>query len=333
MSKAPNQKTKFKQIFSSDNWQDGKKASQASYLQRDDGTKGISFKMGSNVQYMNRPRWGKSIWIDEELNLPSWLKWFIETIKKGYLQLFGKKLQGIDEDKEFYKAKIEELNKSLVELQMRLDEAEKREKDYLDKVEFARKVQNNFNDYKAIFEEFKKLLAESKVSDTGKEEEIKKRIKENRWLLGLECFVEAKNQDVDNQTQIDLHIKTKFNQDMIFEVKSPNIKPFSKDEGSKKRLTISPALADGLSELIIYLRRTDIYSNLKSQGTYGIQKASGYIIIGLDLSQEELEMVNELNFHLYPHIRIISYNDLIANTIRELEIVEGVSKDAKAKVN
>ena len=38
---------KFKPVIEPDNWESGRKVSQASYLQRDDGTKGISFKLGT----------------------------------------------------------------------------------------------------------------------------------------------------------------------------------------------------------------------------------------------------------------------------------------------
>ena len=209
MAATKKEEPKFTPIAEPENWESGRKVSQASYLKRGDGVKAISFKMGTKNQYMKNPRWGKTIWIDEELDLPSWLSWFIKTLKTGYFKLFGKKVVSVDEQKEFYQAKLEELTTQLAETKIRLEEAEKREADFKEKEAFARKVESNLIEYKRIFEEFKKLIAESIASDTGKEEEIKTKIKENRWLLGLECSVEAKNQQVDNQTQIDLHIKTK----------------------------------------------------------------------------------------------------------------------------
>jgi hypothetical protein len=319
---------KFKPISEPENWESGRKVSQASYLQRNDGTQAISFKMGTKNQYMKNPRWGKTIWIDEELDLPSWLNWFIKTLKAGYFKLFGKKVVSVDEQKEFYQAKIEELTTQLAEAKLRLEDAEKREADYKDKVAFAKKVESSLAEYKRVFVDLKKLIDESIKSDVGKEEEIKTKIKDNRWILGLECFVEAKNQQVDNQTHIDLHVKTKYEQNRIFEVKSPNKKPFvRKDKEEKRRLVLSPELADGLSELILYLRRTDLHSNDKNKGNYGVQKASGYILIGKNLDNDEKEMITELNFHLYPHIQIMTYDDLIKNTERELEIIEGLKKN------
>ena len=326
---------KFKPVIEPDNWESGRKVSQASYLQRDDGTKGISFKLGTKNNYMSRPRWAKTIWIDEELDLPLWLNWFIKTLKKGYFTLFGKKVKDIDEEKEYYKTKIEELTRNLAQTQTLLEEAEKREQSFLEKQEYARKVQSNLAEYKTIFGKFKELIEKSKLQDKGEEEKIKTEILNNRWLLGLECSVEAKNQRVDNQTQIDLHIKTKYDQDRIFEVKSPNEKPFIRipNKNNNRRLIITDVLADGLSELVLYLRRTDIHSEQRSKANYGIQKASGYILMGYNLDTDELEMLSEINFHTYPHIQIMTYNDLLKNIERELEIIEGVSKNESNRKN
>jgi hypothetical protein len=320
----------FKELegFKREVWKSGRKVSQVSYLQRKDGTKGISFKMGTVPSYMDRPRFGSTIWIDKELDLPSWLRWFIKTLAKSYLKLFGKKIPEIDEQKEYYKSQVEELAKKLAEAQQKLEEAEKRDEAYKETIEFAKEVTSNLYNYKSIYEDFKKIVQRSKEKNKGKEEEIKRKIKAHQWLLGLECFVEAKNQRVDNQTEIDLHIKTKYGQDRIFEIKSPNIKPLvRKTISGTRRLIISPDLADGLSELILYLRRTDIHSEQKNKGTYGIHKASGYILVGFNLNSEEEEILKELNFHLYPHIQITTYNNLLGNIKQELKIIEILDKN------
>lgn len=321
------QGAKFTPLQEPDKWESGRKISEAAYLQRKDGVKALSFKMGTKNDYMKTPRWGKTLWIDEELDLPSWLAWFIKTLKGGYFKLFGKQVSSVDEQKEFYQAKIDDLTTKLAEAKFSLEDAERREADFKDKIAFAKKVESNLADYKRIFEEFKKIIADSVTGDTGKEEEIKTKIKDNRWLLGLECFVEAKNQQVDNQTQIDIHIKTKYDQDRIFEVKSPNKKPFiRKDKAENRRMVLSPDFADGLSELILYLRRTDLHSDDKNKGNYGIQKASGYILMGRTLQADEIEMVREINFHLYPHIQLMTYDELVKNIERELEIIEGLKQ-------
>ncbi|OIO62261.1 hypothetical protein COT48_03340 [Candidatus Woesearchaeota archaeon CG08_land_8_20_14_0_20_47_9] len=60
------------------------------------------------------------------------------------------------------------------------------------------------------------------------------------------------------------------------------------------------------------------------EGTYGIQKASGVIVIGYNLEDAEKEMVTELNFHLRPHIQIITFNELIENIKQELEVIGSI---------
>ena len=319
-------KQKFKPIGTPEIWEDKNKISKATTLERPGGKKGISVQMGTKVKYMTRPRYGKTIWIDEDLNLPSWLKWFVKTIKKLYYNLFGKGVIFPDENIDFYKTKIEFLTKQLAENQKKLEEMELTQQENEKLLELARKTQVKFNEFSKVYNKFRELVEKSKSENVGHEEKIKSEIKKNMWLLGLECFVEAKNQNIDKQTQIDLHIKTKYNQDRIFEIKSPNLNPFVRKKGDKKRrYTLSPQLADGLSELVVYLRRTDLYSDKRSEGTYGIQKASGYILIGYKIDDEQIRLLKEFNFHLLPHIQIFTYDNLIKNIERELSIIKTVS--------
>ena len=323
-------KSKFKRIGEPEKWQSGQKVSEAQELERDDGTRGISVKIGKKVDYLGRPRYGKTIWIDEELDLPSWLDWFLNTVKKMYLRLFGKKIVGFEDREEFYKAKIALLNEQLAAAQegMKIAEAEKIENRNL--IELASKMKENSVKLDGIFKDFKDLIQNSITEDKGMEEEIKQKIKENPWLLGIECSVEAKNQNIDTQTQIDLHVKTKYNQDRIFELKSPNTKPFvRKNDKEKRRLVISQGLSEALSELILYLERTNIYSNQASEGTYGITKPSGYIILGYQLADEEQRMLKYLNFNLEPHIQILTYDSLEKNTERELGIITQTLKTSE----
>lgn len=316
----------FEQLGPPEEWEKGRKVSKATMLKRkEDGAKGISVQVGSKAKDSNYKRYGKTIWIDEDLDLPDWLGWFIKSVKKLYFKLFGKKILDIDESVEYYHAKVNKLTQELAEAQKRLEDTEAKSEERKQLLELAKKAITDLENYKNTFEEFKKLVDESHSTNKGKEEDIKDKIKANHWLLGLECHVEAKNKNIDIQTQIDLHILTRFGQHRIFEIKSPNIKPFVRKDGdTKKRLIISQELADGLSELITYMRRTDVYSTLKMEGTYGIQKASGVIVIGYKLEDAEKEMLNELNFHLRPHIQIISYDDLIGNIKQELEIIGNI---------
>jgi hypothetical protein len=321
-------KSNFDIIGEPEKWEDKDRFSEAAILNiKRYNKKGISIRSGKKSPYK---RYNLGVWIDEDLDLPSWLNWFIKTVKKLYFKLFSKKISTIDEEVEFYKTKAEKLSKELAETQRRLEESKKKEEERKEILELAQKSIEHLEKYKIIFKNFKELIDNIYKNKLRNEEKIKETIFQNNWLLGLECHVEAKNKSIDTQTQIDLHIKTRFNQDRIFEIKSPNLKPFvRKQRDPKKRLVISSELADGLSELIVYMRKTDIYSSLRTEGVYGIQKASGYILIGYNLDKTELEILKELNFHLYPHIQILTYNDLIQNIDEELGIVDYIKNKAQ----
>lgn len=327
-------KNSFEKIGPTEQWEDGRKVSVATPLMRKkDNKKGISIKIGSKVNYMGSPRFGSTIWIDDELNFPLWLNWFIKTVKKSYLGVFGKKITSIDEEVEFFKNKKEELSKQLAEAQIKLEKAEKNEQELKKTIELAKETKGKYKrDFNKVYGEFVLLIEESIKNKIGKEEEIKEKIKKENWLLGLECFVGAKNEDVDKQAEIDLHIKTKYNKDFIFEIKSPNKKPFNrKDENNKRRYVISSELSEALSEVIVYLRKTDVYSDKASEGAYGVQKAEGIVLMGANLDEEEKRIVKEINFHLYPHIQIITYDDLKERIKREIELLDPILENDSPK--
>jgi hypothetical protein len=313
----------FKEVEEKDTWVSGKHYSEAGYLhniKRD--KKGISFKTGTINSETGRISRNRSVWIDDDIDLPSWLNWFIKTLKKGYFKLFNRKVEGFDEETIHYETRIEQLTQQLVEAKIQLTYVQKREEESKEIIQYARNVKDKHEDFKKIYKEFVDLIIESVEQNKGMENKVSERIKENHWLLGLDCFVEAKNQNIDNQLQIDLHIKTKYEQDKIYELKSPNVKLFvKKSDGKNRRLVMSPELADGISELLLYLRRTNLYSEINTPGTYGVQDACGYIVAGYDLTKDEKELVNNLNFHLHPHIQIITYNDLIQKIKKELELI------------
>jgi hypothetical protein len=324
-------KSSLKRLSPTEKWSDGEKVSSAALFETPKGKQGISVRLGKKTG--DYEQYGKSIWIDEDLNFSSWLKWFLKTVKKSYFKLFGKVLT-LDEEIESYKSKKEELTKQLVGLQIKLELAEKREQEYKKIVELAKETKGKFKrDFDKTHLEFIELIQESLNNETGKEEEIKRKIKNDPWLLGLECFVEAKNEDVDKQAEIDLHIKTRYNKDFIFEIKSPNKKPFvRKDKNKKRRYVISPELSEALSEIIVYLRKTDIYSDKASEGVYGIQKAEGIILMGASLEEEEMKILKEINFHFYPHVQIITYEDLNVRITREIEMLNSILKDERSKM-
>jgi len=243
----------------------------------------------------------------------------------------------LDEEVEYYKTKKEDLIKQLTDLQIKLEGAERKEQEHKKILELAKKTKGKYKrDFNKIYRDFINLIEESISKDKGKEELIKSKIKEDPWLLGLECFVEAKNEDVDKQTEIDLHIKTRYNKDFIFEIKSPNKKLLiRKDKNKKRRFVISPELSEAISEIIVYLRKTDIYSDKASEGVYGVQKAEGIILAGVNLEDEEKRILKEMNFHFYPHIQIITYDDLKERIEREIKtlnyILESETKQGAKK--
>ncbi|MFH1391028.1 MAG: Shedu anti-phage system protein SduA domain-containing protein [Candidatus Diapherotrites archaeon] len=318
----------FKALGESEVWESDNKVSEATILERKDGTRGIAFRMGKKVDYMKNPRYGRTIWIDEDLDLPSWLSWFLKTVKKLYFNLFGKRIRTGDEKIEYLETKLDSLTEELAVTKQKLDKEMQKSEDYQKKLELAKKVKGKAEDFKKDFDSFKSMIEESIKEGKGKEDDIKEKIKQCSWLLGLECSVEAKNLNIDAQAQVDMHVKTKYNQDRVFEFKSPHVKPFVR-RTKTQRLGMSSELADGLSELIVYLRKTDVYSNINEEGTYGVQKATGYIVIGYNLLEEEQRLLREINFHLRPHIQILTYNDLEKNIEQELEIVRKLDKQSE----
>lgn len=313
----------FKKLGEPENWESGDRISSISKLNRiDDNVNGISVKIMKKNPKVNWPTVKAKMWIDEGWDFRSWLRWFVKSVRKFYSELFGKEI-ALDEDVEQSQARIDLLTKQLAEAHQKLENAKLLEAQNQNLVEFAKNVKDQYDNFQKVFSEFKALVQESVKSDKGKEEEIKRKIEANHWLLGLECYVEAKNQNIDKQVQIDLHVKTKYQQDRIYELKSPNLKPFRRKAGKDtQRLEITPELADAISELILYLERTNVYAHLSNEGTYGILKASGYIVIGYDLDTEEQKMLRYLNFHLAPHIQIMTYKQLEETIGRELSIVQ-----------
>ncbi len=273
----------------------------------------------------------KGLWIPKEVNIGKWFKWLTASILKLFKVEWGLDIENsnaLGEKLSTLSKEIEQLEELKKQKSDELEKVEKRKEEYDFTLSLARETKETFDKYKETYEQLKKLILDSVNNNKGKEEDIKTLIKEHSWLLGLDCEVKAKNKDVDTQTQIDLHIENDLGQNKIYELKSPNIKLFFQPKGkNKKRLIISDELADALSEIIIYMRRTDIYSDSKSQGTYGIQKAIGIILADYNLNADESEILNELNFHLAPYIQIVTYDTLMKSIEKELEIIKQTKND------
>lgn len=314
-------RVKFEKVSEEEKWEDEERVVVARVLKRTapkNEEVGISIRMGKKVDYMNRPRFGKGLWITEKIDINKFLIWLLESIKKLYRKAFKKEVK-IETEIELYKEQIDRLTTELADAKKKLEELEQRKEEKKRLYELAEKILGEFEKYKENFDEFVKIVNKSFNEKIGLEEKIKKFLKENPWILGLECHVEAKNRRIDSRFQIDLHVITKYNQDRIFELKSPNLRPFK-----GKRLLISQELAEGLSELIRYMMETDVYSKIESSSLYGIHKSTGVIIMGYNLSREEQQLLDTLNFFLFPYVQIITYNDLIQNAKRELGIIQDI---------
>jgi len=320
-------KDKFEPLSDSERFEDGKRVTEAKILKRKTSQReevGISIRMGKKVSYLDRPLFGKGLWITRELDIKRWLKWLTNVIKKLYSKAFNKEVEL--EDIEFWKAKVSELTAELTRASKRLEELQQKQEETKKLLELAQKVRDKFHEYAKKFEEFRTLVEKSYYQDVRLEETIKRFLKENRWLLGLECQIEATNKKIDSKSQIDLHVVTKYNQHRIFELKSPNLKPFVSKSG---RMMFSRELSEGLSELIRYIRDSDLYSRIQSLGTYGILKPTGVIVMGYNLTKEEYHFLKALNFFLYPHIQVVTYNDLIETSQRELSLIENLKPENK----
>ena len=128
-----------------------------------------------------------------------------------------------------------------------------------------------------------------------------------------------------------MHIITELYQNKIFEFKSPNKKPFYQ-KGKDTRFYITKDLAQGLNQLVIYMKKANVYAQLLEPGTYKeAANALGFIVIGYDLSRDELDLLSFWNFHLRPHIRIITYNELITSAKQQLINIQHAREIIKNK--
>ena len=84
--------------------------------------------------------------------------------------------------------------------------------------------------------------------------------------MGLDCQIKATNKDIDPNSEIDLHIISDLGEEKVFEIKSPNKKLFVNKKDTYLR--ISPDLSEAISQIVNYLRKTDIYSQINEKGNY-----------------------------------------------------------------
>lgn len=267
----------------------------------------------------------KGVWLPYGTNIISWLKKLGVTLQRLFKRQYGEELLISHSQIEEQEDKIKDLEKTLFEEKQKTEIMKSEYESYSAKLNLAKEVIENIESYERVLKIFKEFVKNSIIQNIDVEEEIKRKIKANRWLLGLDCEVKAKNVNIDNQTEIDLHIINQFGQDRIIEIKSPNKKLFKrKKDGS--RLGISLELSNAMSEIIVYMDKVDFYSKIAEEGTTKISKPAGIILMDGALSKEEKNMLNNLNYHLRPHILIITYDELINNASKEISLIRGVKR-------
>lgn len=266
------------------------------------------------------------IWLPKKLDIGRWLEWMVKFIAKVSPALWGQKIV-TKEQLAREESQVDILRQQLREKEDELVFVRHQYASQELELSLARELIDNIGSYGTTLDAFAARVQESVKDDLRIEEEVKEILKTNRWILGLDCEVRAKNQDIDIRTEIDLHIVTNFGEQRIIEVKSPNFQLFdAKREGG--RLTVRPEVAEGLSELVEYMRRTDVNSSLRTAGVYGIQKPVGRILVGYELNEHEREVLNDWNFYLGPYIKIITFKDLIESARKEIELIGAAKKDA-----
>lgn len=273
---------------------------------------------GLKIRTANRVSLHKyGVWVPKKSNLPNWLNWLISSIRKLVNKFWGNDIAILTEEARHYKHQAEDYKKRWLEAE---DNLKKKQKEY-ENIELYRELAkdvSNIKNYKQCLDELKILIEESYKEDKGMELKIRDKLRNNKWLLNIDCEVQSKEEQVDIQSAIDLHIKTKFQQDKIFEFKSPNLKLFYQEK-KKSRLKINKKFANAINQLIHYMRRLDLYSQIDSPGVYGVYKSEGTIIAGYNLNNKEKKLIKDWNFHLSPHIKIVTYNELLKNAITQFE--------------
>src|SRR3989338_452294 len=313
-------------------WEEGAFRSRISFARSSGGAEGIKIRTAKKTWGFNEHQWG--IWLPKGLDLSAWLRWTILSIKKYSKAFWGTSIDiGIlEEEADFYKQQASTLEKELAKTKTKLEDTEELLKIQKEDRERAQQLISKVEEYENELKELIALLDDSKLSDEAKETEVKLKIKNNRWVLGLECEIGAAEKQIDVQTAIDLHVVTDFSEDRIFEFKSPHLSPFKK-KGEDTRLYITDALAEAMHQLIIYMRKTNLYSFSTEGGTYGIRGPSGYVVVGYKLDDEQKQAMKDWNFHLRPHIILLTYDDLVRRATIQLENIKHVRKTSTEKAS
>lgn len=300
--------------------EDGDYVTQVSVLKEDD-TQGVAVRTGKKQG--GRTGWRKTFFINEGVDAGGLLFWVFRAVRRYFKQYWHRDVVSPEDVSRsdavlgVARARIRDLEDENTTLHTRLQMQERN-------AALAREVGNDFGKYEGAIQKLEEVVKDSVATDTGKEGEIVTHLRDNRWLLGLDCEVRAKNRDLDAGSEVDLHIVTTFGENRIIEDKSPNL-PIFKEVGESGRINITPELAKALSELVDYMHRTHIFSGLKIKGVYAIQNPVGIVIAGYNLNEAQREMLSEWNFYLGPYIQIVTYDELLASARRNFELIKGAT--------
>ncbi len=322
MPKKPKKKNSQLKPVESVTHEDGAYTTQATVL-KENKTEGIAIRTAKKTPYLG---WRKSFFIQKDMDVNGLFQWLIKTVKELFNKYWQKDIdlisqediQKSDQELEMSRTRTRELEDENSLLKKKLTEQEQNK-------ELAKEISGNINQYSAALKKIQDIIKESIDNKTGKEEDIKRELASNRWFLGLDCEVKAKNQDLDAGSEIDLHIITAFGENRIIEAKSPHL-PIFVSVGKMGRLNIAPDLSKALSEIIDYMHRANIYANLKTTGTYGVQNPIGIVLAGYNIDSNQEVLLREWNFYLAPYIKIVTYDELISSASKNLELIQSVSK-------
>jgi hypothetical protein len=265
-------------------------------------------------------KWHRGVWLPSDANLPLWLARLKAALYRAYNKWFGKNI--VSEQELLIQSQvIDGLQQQLLEEVKKREKLEVNFEEYNALKELAKQIQpSKRKEYEEFLKKFEEKIKASIADDTNIEE-LKTDLKNNRWIFGLDCEVEAKNKEIDNQARLDMHIITKYGGDRFIEFKSPNKKLLRKKEGEESRLIITPELSEALSEILVYMQKADYYSNTYEEGTLKVRKPAGIIVMDGYLSPAEANFIKDFNFHLRPHIMIVTYDHLITNAKNEIAFI------------
>jgi hypothetical protein len=311
IDKKPKDEWKREEI---DTFEDGAYKSDISLVETPKGEEALQIRTSRKVT-KDYTKVHKGLWMPKKL-FGKWVSWLNGAMAK-ITTLWGMQ-QEPQKEVEYYKNLATGYQQKYDEAREKLKIAEEKAAIKEEELKFARQVVDNLDEYEKAYTELVDEVKKQKTEGKRAEKIIKDMLYKDRWMLGLDCVVKAKEKPIDTQASIDMHIQTELGQDKIYEFKSPALDLFKKKQ-KDSRLEVDSEFTEGLNQLIEYLQKTDYKSTQAVQGGYGVPKALGTLIMGYNLDAEQIRMLKEWGWHLKPHIEIRTYDELLDSAKRQLE--------------